>query len=106
MNKTKIQGSKEKPRVSVRRSHRNVFAQLVDDIGKKTLFALSTNFKEIKEKFPYGGNIKAAQKLGEVFAKLAKEKGFSKVVFDRDKYPYHGRIKAFAEALRKGGLEF
>ncbi len=106
MNKTKIKGSKERLRVSVRRSHRNIFAQLVDDLAKKTVFALSTDHKEIKEKFPYGGNIKAAARLGEVFAKMAKEKGFSKVVFDRAKYPYHGRIKAFAEALRKGGLEF
>lgn len=88
------------------RSHKNIFAQLVDDVGKKTLFSLSTLNGEVKGKFPYGGNVKAAGKLGEVFSRMAKEKGFSKVVFDRSGHPYHGRIKAFAEALRKGGIEF
>lgn len=106
MKKMKIKGTEERPRISVRRSHKNIFAQLVNDVSRKTLFSLSTLHDEAKAEVSYGGNIKAAEKLGEAFSKMAKSKGFSKVVFDRGSYPYHGRIKAFAEALRKGGMEF
>jgi large subunit ribosomal protein L18 len=106
MRQNKIKGTEERPRISVRRSHKNIFAQLVNDVSRKTLFSLSTLHEEVKTNVPYGGNIKAAEKLGEVFARMARSKGFSRVVFDRDRYPYHGRIKAFAEALRKGGMEF
>jgi len=100
----KISGKDEMPRLVVRRSLKNIYAQLVNDKEGKTLFSLSTLDKQIKEKFPYGGNMRAAQFLGEVFAQRAKEKGFQKVVFDRGGYLYHGRVKAFAEGLRKGGL--
>jgi large subunit ribosomal protein L18 len=61
---------------------------------------------EVKEKFTGAGNIKAAEFFGEVFARRSKEKGISKIIFDRAGYLYHGRVRAFAEALRKGGLEF
>lgn len=102
----RIQGNLEEPRLVIRRSLRNLFAQLVDDIGNKTLFSLSTQDKEIKNKFKDAGNVKAAQDFGDLFAKKAKEKGFRRLVFDRAGYLYHGRIKVFAESLRKGGLEF
>jgi large subunit ribosomal protein L18 len=102
----KIFGTADKPRLAVHRSLKNICAQLIDDTKKVTLFSLSTADKEIKKKFPYAGNIKAAQFFGETFAGKAKEKGITKVVFDRAGYLYHGRIKAFAEAARKGGLVF
>jgi len=88
------------------RSLKNLCVQVIDDTKNKTIFSLSTSDKEIKQKLPGGGNVKAAQLFGEVFAIKAKEKGITRIVFDRAGYLYHGRIKAFAEALRKGGLEF
>lgn len=102
----RISGNSEFPRLTVYRSLNNISAQLIDDTQNKTLFSLSSLDKEIKQRFPVSGNIKAASFFGEVFAHKAKEKGISKVVFDRAGYAYHGRVKAFAEALRKGGLEF
>jgi len=104
--RVRMQGTSEMPRLVVRRSLRNIFAQVVDDTDNKTLFCMSTQDKQIKAKFPYAGNIKAATFLGEEFAKKAKEKGITQVVFDRAGYLYHGRVKAFAESLRKGGLKF
>lgn len=102
----KMRGSKEKPRLVISRSLKNLSARVINDEEAKVLFSLSTMDKEIKEKFPLPGNLKASHFFGEVFARRAKEKGISKVVFDRAGYLYHGRIKAFAESLRKGGLEF
>ncbi len=102
----RVFGTGDKPRLAVYRGLRNIIAQVIDDSKNKTLFSLTTSDKEIKEKFPYGGNIKAAQFFGEVFARKAKEKGITRVVFDRAGYLYHGRIKAFAESARKGGLVF
>jgi large subunit ribosomal protein L18 len=102
----RVFGTAEKPRLAVHRSLKNICAQLIDDTKNITLVSLSTTDKEIKKKFPYAGNVKAAQFFGETFAVKAKEKGISKVVFDRAGYLYHGRIKVFAEAARKGGLVF
>lgn len=101
-----LSGTDERPRLVVRRSLKNFCAQVVDDTVNKTLFSLSTQDKEIKAKFPYAGNVKAAQFFGEEFAKRAKAKGLNQIVFDRAGYLYHGRIKAFAEGLRKGGMVF
>ncbi|MCM8800723.1 MAG: 50S ribosomal protein L18 [Candidatus Omnitrophica bacterium] len=102
----KIQGTSQRPRLVVSRSLKNLYAQIIDDTQNRTIFSLSTLDKQIKDKFPCAGNIKAAEFFGEVFAQKAKEKGITKIVFDRAGYLYHGRIKAFAEALRKGGLQF
>lgn len=102
----KIDGTSQRPRLVVHRSVKNISLQVINDAERKTLLSLSTASKSIKEKFGYGGNIKAAIFLGEMFAKLAKEKGIDKVVFDRSGYAYHGRIKALAETLRKGGLVY
>ncbi len=101
-----LSGTALVPRLIVRRSLRNIFASVMDDTKNKTLFSLSTLDKEVKAKFAYAGNQKAAEFLGEVFAKRAKEKGVSQVVFDRAGYLYHGRVKIFADSLRKHGLEF
>jgi len=102
----KVKSTQDRPRLVVYRSLKNLYAQIVDDLQSRTLFSLSTRDKEIREKFPYAGNKKAAEFFGDVFARKAKEKGISKVVFDRAGYLYHGRVKAFADTLRKQGMEF
>ncbi len=104
--KKKMFGTESKPRLVVHRSLKNFSAQVVDDASGKVLFSLSTNDKVTKQQFSKAGNVKSSEVFGELFAKAAKEKGFSKVIFDRAGYLYHGRIKAFADSLRKGGLEF
>lgn len=101
-----MHGTAQRPRLVIRRSLRNIFAQIVDDTQSRVLFSFSTMDKELKEKFPSAGNIKAAVFFGEFLAKKAKEKGVTEIIFDRAGYLYHGRIKAFADALRKGGLKF
>ncbi|HAJ57423.1 MAG TPA: 50S ribosomal protein L18 [Candidatus Omnitrophica bacterium] len=102
----RVIGSSEKPRLSVRRSLKNLFVQVVDDSKGVTLLNASTADKGIRGKLNYCGNIKAAVLLGEAVAEKAKEKNIVRVVFDRGGYDFHGRIKAFADAARKGGLEF
>ena len=91
-------------RISVTKSLNNLFAQIIDDKQKKTLVSASSIEKEIKIK-----KIKKIEKsslIGEILAKRAKEKNISEVYFDRGEYKYHGRVKAFAETLRKNGLKF
>jgi large subunit ribosomal protein L18 len=105
--KMRMLGTQEKPRLVVHRSLKNISAQVIDDTVGKVLFSLSTKDKAIKQKFiKGGGDLKSAVLFGELFAITAKEKGYSKVIFDRAGYLYHGRIKFLAEALRKGGMEF
>jgi len=104
----KIQGTAQRPRMSVFRSNKNITVQLIDDAAGCTLVAASTLEKEIAGKLS-GGSLKnkaAAAIVGEAVALKAVEKGIKKVVFDRNGYPYHGRIRELAEAARKGGLEF
>lgn len=88
------------------RSLGNIYAQFIDDISGKTLCAVSTLDKTVKDKIKYGGNKKAAEALGESAALAAKSKGIKEVVFDRGGYLYHGRVKAFADSARKNGLTF
>lgn len=102
----RVVGTAEKPRLSVRRSLKNLFIQIIDDTKGVTFLSASTADKDLKQKCAYGGNIKSATFLGEAVAQKAKDKNIIKVVFDRGGYDYHGRIKAFAEAARKGGMEF
>jgi large subunit ribosomal protein L18 len=90
----------------VHRSLNNISVQLIDDIDGKTLCAVSTSDKGFREKHKTGGNVKAAELLGEMISKLAQSKGVKKVVFDRSGYLYHGRIKSLADSARKAGLEF
>lgn len=99
-------GTPERPRLIIRRSLKNLFAQTIDDTQKKIILSISTFDKKIKPKFPSAGNIKAASLLGEIFAERLKESGVKKIIFDRGGYLFHGRVKAFAEGLRKGGMEF
>ena len=102
----KIAGTSTQPRLCVHRSLKNMHAQMVDDSVGKVLFGISTLDKNLRKKIKDGGNVGAAAVLGEALALKAKEKGIKKVNFDRGGNLYHGRIKAFAEAARKGGLEF
>ena len=99
-------GTAEKPRLVVHRSLKNISAQMLDDTVGKVLFSLSTKDKGLKQKFASGGNLKASELFAQLFAKAAGEKGFSKIIFDRAGYLYHGRVKIFADTLRKSGMEF
>lgn len=99
-------GTQERPRLVIQRTLKNFSAQAVDDVNNKTVFSLSTSGKDVRKKFPSGGDVKSAAVFGEMFAQKAKEKGIVKIIFDRAGYLYHGRVKTFADALRKGGMEF
>jgi large subunit ribosomal protein L18 len=102
----KISGTKIRPRLSIYRSLKNLFVQLIDDDSNLVMISASTLDKEFKTNTKYGGNVKAAELLGQILSKKAKEKNIEGIVFDRGGYLYHGRIKALADALRKGGLKF
>lgn len=104
----KVLGTSERPRMSVHKSNKNIYVQIVDDVEGKTLCGASTSAKEAKKTGTAATkkNTNFAQALGERIAKTAIEKGLKKVVFDRGGYQYHGVIKAVADAARKTGLEF
>jgi len=104
--RNKIVGTQERPRLSVFRSSKHIYAQLIDDLSGMTLAAMSSKSDELRKTFPYGGNIKAAKAVGKKLAEAAKSKGIGKAAFDRGHYRYHGRIKALADAAREGGLQF
>ncbi len=110
----KLVGTAERPRLNIFRSNAHIYCQIIDDThvdatgnrSGKTLAAISTRTVSVRGKAVYGGNVQAAEVVGAEIAKLAKEKGVTKVAFDRGGYRYHGRIKALAEAARKEGLDF
>jgi large subunit ribosomal protein L18 len=103
----KVSGTPERPRLSVYRSVSHMYAQVIDDTVGKTLVALSTSSPDLRDKLKKdAGNVKGAAALGAALAETCKKKGVTKVVFDRSGYLYHGRVKAVAEAARKGGLQF
>jgi large subunit ribosomal protein L18 len=92
--------------LNVYRSLKHIYAQVIDDLAGETLAAASTVDSEIKSKIDNGGNVEAAEEVGKLVAKRAKENGITEVVFDRGGNKYQGRIKALAEAARENGLEF
>lgn len=100
----KISGTPERPRLSVYRSEKNIYAQIIDDVNSVTLVSASSLEKEVDVKI--GGNKEAAKLVGELIAKKALEKGISEVLFDRGGYVYHGRVQTLAEAAREAGLKF
>ncbi len=100
----KIRGQQSQPRLTIYRSNRNIYAQLVDDLAGKTVVSASTEEKEIKVE--HGGNCEAASEVGKRLAERAREAGCDRIVFDRNGYRYHGRVKALADAAREGGLKF
>lgn len=102
----KVFGTAECPRLTVFRSLKNIYAQLVDDAAGRTLAEASTESKELRGSVKYGGNVAAATVVGKLLAERAQAKGISQAAFDRNGYRYHGRVKALAEAARKSGLKF
>jgi large subunit ribosomal protein L18 len=98
----RMTGTTERPRLNVYRSLNHIYAQVIDDAQGLTVVSASTVASKVKT----GGNVAAAKEIGKLIAERAKEKGISKVVFDRGGYLYHGRIKALADAAREAGLEF
>lgn len=103
----RIEGSPERPRLVVFRSLKNIYAQLIDDINHKTICTVSTLNKEVKAGLKeYDTKISDCKIVGKVIADKAKEKNITRVVFDRNGYLFHGRVKAVADGAREGGLEF
>jgi len=103
----KVFGTPDKPRLSVFRSNRHIYAQIIDDVVGATLVSASTKTKSLRDQQSgSGGNKKAAQVVGEAVAKQAFSVGIKCVCFDRNRYKFHGRTKALAEAARKAGLVF
>jgi large subunit ribosomal protein L18 len=100
----KLNGTPERPRLAVFRSLNHIYVQLIDDRQGRTLVAASSAEKSAGTKS--GGNVAGAKDVGRLVAQRAKEKGVTKVVFDRGGYLYHGRVKALADAAREAGLEF
>jgi large subunit ribosomal protein L18 len=102
-----VRGTSEKPRLCVFRSSKNIYAQIIDDQKGITLAAASSLSKNLKDTLGNKGGCKeGASTIGKVIAELARAKGISKVVFDRNGFLYHGRVKALSEGARDGGLDF
>ncbi len=99
-----VRGTADKPRLSVFRSNKAIYAQVIDDLGGKTLAAASSHAKDIGEKKMTKTEV--AREVGKVIAERAKEAGVETIVFDRNGYLYHGRVKSLAEGAREGGLKF
>lgn len=99
----KVTGTAAKPRLSVFRSNKGIYAQLIDDIAATTLAAASSREAEVDSSL---SKTEVAKKVGELIASKAKDAGIEAVTFDRGGYPYHGRVKALAEGAREGGLKF
>ena len=99
-----LRGGPDRPRLSVFRSSKHMYAQVIDDLTGRTLCAASS--KEKAAKCDNGGNAAAATSVGSLLAERAGKAGVTKVVFDRNGFLYHGRVKSLADAARKGGLEF
>ncbi|MEE4198945.1 MAG: 50S ribosomal protein L18 [Bacteroidales bacterium] len=100
-----INGTAQKPRMSVFRSNKQIYVQFIDDLESKTLLAVCSKNKEVAEKGKVS-KIEQAKLVGNFAAKKALESGITEVVFDRNGYLYHGRVKSLAEAAREGGLKF
>ena len=99
----KLSGTADRPRLTVYKSLKHMYAQLVDDTTGKTLLSVGTTSKALKTS---GKHVSAAEQVGQLVSERLKAKGIEKVVFDRSGYVYHGRIKAVADGARKGGLQF
>ncbi len=104
--RSRVQGTAERPRLSIFKSLNHLYAQVIDDRRGVTLVAASSLDEGFTAEMKAGKNVAAAKKVGELVARRAKEKGVTRVVFDRGGYPYHGKVKALAESARENGLEF
>ncbi len=104
--RNKIRATSSRPRISVYRSNKHIYAQIIDDAAGRSLVAASTREAGVCGEGENGGNVAAAAKVGEALAKKAVAAGIKQVSFDRGLYQYHGRVAALADAARQGGLEF
>ncbi len=102
----KVSGSTARPRLTVFRSAKHIYAQVIDDVTGQTLAHASTLSKDIRESLNDDNKVDAAKKVGKLIAQLCKSKKIDRVVFDRNGYMYHGRVSALAQAAREAGLEF
>ncbi len=102
----KVEGTEERPRLTVFRSDKHIYAQIINDVTGKTLVSASTLSSEYKEGEAVKGKVNSAKRVGEIVAQKALDQGIAKVVFDRNGFIYHGRIRALADAARQKGLDF
>ena len=102
----KVRGTAQRPRLNVFKSARHIYAQLIDDVAGTTLVTVTTVMADVSTDLKYAGNIEAAGKVGAEIARRALAKDIASVVFDRNGFLYHGRVKALAEAARENGLTF
>jgi large subunit ribosomal protein L18 len=102
----KLSGTAERPRLTVYKSLKHMYAQLVDDASGRTIVSVGTTSKTLKNELGEADKTAAAKKVGEALARAAKEKGIEAVVFDRNGFDYHGRVAAVAAAAREAGLKF
>ena len=101
-----IRGTAERPRLTVFRSHKHIYAQVIDDASGRTVASASTRDRELRDGVGFGGNRQAAEAIGRAVAERARAAGVTKVCFDRGGFRYHGRVAALADAARSAGLEF
>ncbi|MFO0614405.1 MAG: 50S ribosomal protein L18 [Polyangiaceae bacterium] len=104
--RNKVNGTEARPRLTVFRSAKHIYAQVIDDVSGKTLAFASTLSKDLKGTLGEDNKSDAAKKVGALIAKICKSKKIDRVVFDRNGYLYHGRVSALAQAAREAGLEF
>lgn len=102
----RVFGTAERPRLTVFRSLKNIYAQLIDDVAGTTIVEASSRSKDLRSGVGYGGNKNAAAAIGKSIAEKARAKGVTQIAFDRNGYKFHGRIKALADAAREAGLKF
>jgi large subunit ribosomal protein L18 len=102
----KVSGTAERPRLCVFKSLKNMYAQIVDDASGKVITGVSTLTADVKGDLKYGGNAGSAKKVGQAIAKKAMVLGIKEIIFDRNGFKYHGRVKALAEGAREAGLIF
>lgn len=101
-----LKGTAERPRLSIFRTHKHIYAQVIDDASGKTLVSASSVDRQLRDAVGFGGNKQAAEVIGKAVAERAKAAGVTKVCFDRGSFKYHGRVAALADAARAAGLEF
>jgi large subunit ribosomal protein L18 len=101
----KVTGTAQKPRMTVFRSNKQIYVQLIDDLHGQTMAAVSSSIKDIAEASK-GKKVEQAKLVGKKIAEISIEKGITEVIFDRNGYLYHGRVKVLADAAREGGLKF
>jgi len=101
-----LSGTPDRPRLSVYRSEKHIYAQVIDDVAGRTLASAASTAADVRGELKTGSNVAAAKQVGRAIAERAKAAGVTKVAFDRGGRKYHGRVKALADAAREGGLQF